>query len=69
MTKSPKLLRLKKRIIALSYNLKLTARHRKFHSENTGGLARLSFRKYCPMTITLYAEYKQTKYNYYIVLE
>ena len=37
MTERPELLRLKKRIV-LSYNLKLTAKHRKFHLETTDGI-------------------------------
>ena len=49
----PKRLRLKRRIIASFYNLKRITKHQKSHLGNTAGLDPLSFRQYCPMTITL----------------
>ena len=52
MTERPKLLRLKKRIIVLYYNLKLTVKRQKFHLENTGGLDPSSFKK-SQQTITI----------------
>ena len=46
MTGRPKLLRLRKRTIVLSYNQKLTVKHRKFQSEIMGGLALLSLKSF-----------------------
>ena len=45
--------RLKKRTTVLFYSLKRTVRQQKFLSGNTDGLARSSYRKYCPTTIIL----------------
>ena len=51
MAERPRLHRIKKGIVALSHNLKLTAKERKFRLKTTGGLALLLFKRCCQMTI------------------
>ena len=61
MTGRPKLLRLKKRTIVSSYNLKLTIKPRKFRSETIGGLVLLSFRNSCQTTLIMCVEKNTNK--------